>query len=325
MGWYNIGDKYKFDVYYLPCSGANTSTPTQIPPSMLSLTQEMYAPFASFEVYKRDYADNQGMRHLFSEYRNWEFFSLDEGMTGFAKREMQMSGIGYELSKSNYQYSPNNKPFIKLESATSQMKFPRTIIPNAYKTITCCFSLSQPIAQATNATSPILFSLDPFYISINASGKNPDGSSVGDSLPRIQWADVDGVSAGVIPTALQLNTWYLLTVRYTSDMTSVSVICLPVSALLGGSSAASLSDYKISLDSTRVAQRLNYLGAGSDANTYGRLTFGSVGGGTKAVNGAQIAWFHMFDYELTNEQLVKDAKNEWIREWYSDEDAGGIL
>ena len=322
MGWYNIRDKYKFDVYYLPCAGANTSAPTQIPPSMLSLTQEMYAPFASFEVYKRDYADSQGMRHLFSEYRNWEFFSFDERIAGFATRELQTASIGYELRESNYQYAPNGKPFIKLESATSQMKFPRTIIPNAYKTITCCFSLSQPIQQAANATAPILFSLNPFFISINASGRNPNGSAIGDSLPRLQWEDVDGVSAGMIPTALRTDgTWYMLAIRYTSDMTSVSVVCLPVSTLTSGSSAASLSDYKISVESSRVAQRLNYLGAGSDADTYGRLTFGSVGGSTKAVAGAQIAWFHMFDYELTDTQLVKDAKNEWVREWFTDVEA----
>jgi hypothetical protein len=324
IGWYNIRDKYKFDLYYMPCSAGGGvqpgATPVQVPPAMLSLTQEMYAPFASFEVYRRDYADNQGERDLFCEYRNWEFFSLDEQIAGFgAARQMITSGIDYETRESNYQYSPNRKPYITLTGGTSQLKFPRTIIPNAYKTLTCCFALPSPVNQAQGAANPILFSLDPFFVSLNASGRNTDGTSIGDSLPRIEWADVDGVSRGTVPTAVRTDgTWYLLAIRYTSDMTTVSVLCLPVSELLAGSSAAGLSSYKISLESTRVAQRLNYLGVGSDANTYGRLTFGSAGGNTKAVAGARIAWFHMFDYELTNEQLLKDAKGEWIREWYSD-------
>lgn len=271
-------------------------------PNYLSLTCEIRAPFATFEVGRKS--------SVFEELRNPGIFS-------------QFCIFNQITPYNNVEHRkqvPGGKGFVRMNSRNGVMNL-HNIAFQSWKTLTFAFRLqSMPISETLfymNSGAP-KESGPYFAINLSQNG-NTARVRIRSTVSTSRWSWIKtGVSEQEkdTPYQLYLNTWYLATIFHTETDVRLHINTIP--SIAEGQGIGARSDITVSNNGAFYDRHetLNpapgqsfgaadiHIGCGG---LLGRRGIVSTGGCNM-----DVAWIHLFEDVATDNDIRRDAKADWI-------------
>jgi hypothetical protein len=282
------GGSHFFRIQTDPCS--EKSTP--LVPSMYSLTCEPRAPFLLYEV---DLLTSE-----FQELRNPILFGQFLGRSGFE----------YHTRSEETMRVPGKKGFIRMSSAKSCINMP-SIAYQSWGTMTIAIRLRTMPVKETIAN----FRTAGFYYSIVAM-RDKDGvakihieHNFGKQPEKQKTPTIERT-----PFQLELNTWYLVVIQ--NKVTGFDLSCESFEKIvaMNGAMPRVPVEAGIPLFQTNMTWKpapdqpfgaCNIL-IGTDGFTTWPSVYSTVS------FHYDIAWVHFFDYHVINQDILREAKVNWI-------------
>lgn len=269
-----------FQVTPIACKGILTMGPPNY-----SLTCEIKAPFLTFEV--------SPISQRFEELRNPGMFSKFTSTTN----------VEYHLTAEKKLSMPGgNKGFIRINSQNSEINL-SNIAYQSWKSLTMLFRFS------SRATKEVILNLtmgSGRYCYIIAMTDGQDRAKI------LIEHNIEGKGqASLQPTSwvIPLNTWYFFIVNNnkTNNKTEFTIRCISLdNALLG---QAILPDY------TFYNRQSLYPPNGTNrpvpGQAFDRCLIKIGARGTNECT-YDVGWVHFFDYIITNKDMTREAKADWI-------------
>ncbi len=206
-----------------------------------------------------------------------------------------MGGFYTESTPSNLKSVPNEMKYISFTSTENMWQVNKLINIRAWNSLTFCFRINEPRKARVEGIFAYRFTKLGLGLTEN--------NSITAFLP-------DNTTATF---ANEVGKWY---------------ICC-----INKDNAEGYSDNKYTIAIYPAEQAMRGVSLSEPANVFTKTYYRNVpiassvesnglfqfGYDTAALVAARmsIAWFRVFDYNLTGEDLKKDAKNEWKRTWYS--------
>jgi hypothetical protein len=253
-----------------------------------SLTCEIKAPFLTFEV--------SPVSKRFEELRNPGMFSKFTSITN----------VEYHLTAEEKLSVPGNKSFIRINSATSVIDL-SNISFQSWKSLTLLFRFS---SRATKESILNFAVGSDTYCNIVATTDGQDRAKITiehniGGRAAIQW------TSWVIP----LNVWHFFVVH--NNITGFTFRCVSLD------NARALQnipqDYTLNSNqplylpngSNRPAPGQPYSGCFIRVGTLGLTQYWRAFYATRECT-YDVAWVHFFDYIITDQDLQREAKADWI-------------
>ena len=287
------GSSHFFKVQSKICnkdSSWSTNSKTFLPNCILSLTCERMAPFLCYEV------DKPTME--FQELRNPILFGQFLGRTNLEYHTRTEESISV----------PGKKSFIRLNSSRSCIHL-SNIAYQSWGTFTTAIRLqSMPIKETL-----LYFKTGEFFYSIIAKPDN--GSTAKIHIEHNLGKKV--VTKRVIQSIqtdyhMELNTWYFIMVQNLGNGFRFS--CHPIRELRqnGGQVKSLLTEIDTFLYHQNMLWNSTHLSSACSIliGTNGNDSWPSIYS-TVSCN-YDIAWVHFFDYHISNKEIKREAKANWI-------------
>lgn len=273
-----------YNIQYSDCGKKNFQ---KLNPDWLSLTQEPFAPFYSYELWMRP-NQNGEIAPMFSEKRQFNN----------TKNAVKLNGSNYAMAE---------------QTIFSSRKKSLSLFGNT--TITC----TQPIAYSAVGTITFTILFDDLPTKEWSLLEFENGSDRSQKISLVKNGDIHRFqcssrvgsqeNAAFFGKPVVKGQWYFVIMRFNKDNNTVTAAAVPYPKKVIGTGelfADSVSVQSMIPLTTRYVE---------DARNAGRIQIGRPNQGFNA----SIIWVHLFDYELKEgmeDILSKELQQNWLSTWY---------